>query len=624
MLKNSTKTVNNIKTGPREVFCEYKDGKTYQNGIGMGLQEQSTRNELFYVGDQWNGVQCGNDKPLVRRNIIKRIGEYKLASVGSAPIAVNYSADGVPNTEDIKNEGSNILQEMMAGEMPGKTSAPEISFVMGALSEYFKTTAERVKFNLKKDELLKDAYITGTAIAYTYWDSDIKTGLYADECQQTPITGDLQFEVVDVNNVVFGDPNCADVQSQPFIIIAQRRTVSDVKREARRNGLSDEDITPDREDRYYTRNTGRGEAEPNDSRRVTVLTKFYKEYLSDEHTYKVMAVRVTEKAIVRKVWDVGISLYPMAKFCWERRKNCAYGDSEITYLIPNQIAINRALTASVWATMSAGMPKLIVNNDILIDTEISNEPGEIIKVAGADELRNAMYYLQPPAWGSGFSNFVNDLANSTLSDSGANDAALGNQRPDNAAAIIQLREAALAPMQVYQNRFYEFVEDIARIWADFWLNLYGKRSLKINDKTGTYYLPFDGQRYRNLVITAKIDVGSSMLWSEAVIISTLGNLLQLQLITFEEYLERLPKGIIPNITGLIESRKQQAAAAAQTPPYNGGDIGDEEILQILKQQYPEEFAKLQQLPPGQQQMLLQQLRVQNTGAEVPTERMSEI
>lgn len=602
MSKSNIKVENNIKTTPKEVFCEYKDGKTYQSGIGIGLQEQSTRNELFYVGDQWNGVQCGNDKPLVRRNIIKRIGEYKLASIGSAPVAVNYSADGVPSALDV-NVLKKISNQMTASDLSEPVSEPEISYIMSAMSEYFKATAERVKFNLKKDELLKEAYITGTAVAYTYWDSEVKTGLYADTEKNTPITGDIQIEVVDINNVIFGNPNSSDVQTQPFIILAQRRMVSDVKREARINGLPDVDIIADR-DEQYGRNTGRGDTEPKDSHRVTVLTKFYKEYSKKGDAFKIKAVRVTEKAIVRKAWDVGISLYPIAMFCWEKRKRCAYGDSEITYLIPNQIAINRALTASVWATMAAGMPKLLVNNDVLADTEISNEPGEIVRVSGSEELRNAMYYLQPPAWGSGFSNFVNDLAASTLSDSGANDAALGNLRPDNAEAIIQLREATLAPMQGYQNRFYEFIEEIARIWADFWIHLYGKRYLKISDKTGTRYLPFDAQRYSNLVITAKVDVGASTMWSEAVVIATLGNLLKSKLITFEEYLERLPKGIIPDITGLIESRKQQTATA-------GGaidDIKDEEIIETLKQQYPNAYEKLQHLPPEQGRLLLQQLR----------------
>ena len=77
---------------------------------------------------------------------------------------------------------------------------------------------------------------------------------------------------------------------------------------------------------------------------------------------------------------------------------------------------------------------------------------------------------------------------------------------------------------------------------------------------------FDAARYKDLVITAKIDVGASTLWSEAVSITNLGNLLTSQMISFTEYLERIPKGLIPNTTGLINARKQQQSAPAMAEP----------------------------------------------------------
>ena len=161
-------------------------------------------NERFFVGDQWHGVNAGNEKPLTRRNIIKRIGEYKMATIGSAPIAVNYSAEGVPDTTDI-NKFKLLKQQMYAGDTPaGRVENEEIAVVMNALTDYFKVTAERIKYDDKKDLMLKNAYISGTGILYTYWDSSIRTGLYADEGRQMAITGDIECEVLDIENVVFG------------------------------------------------------------------------------------------------------------------------------------------------------------------------------------------------------------------------------------------------------------------------------------------------------------------------------------------------------------------------------------------------------------------------------------
>ena len=145
---------------------------------------------------------------------------------------------------------------------------------------------------------------------------------------------------------------------------------------------------------------------------------------------------------------------------------------------------------------------------------------------------------------------INDLLSNTLSSAGANDAALGDIRPDNAAAIIQSREASLQPMQLYQNAFYSFIEDIARIWADFWLHLYGDRRLRVEDKDGVFYAPFHAERYEKLMLTARIDVGSSPVWSLPATISVLDALFGAGIIDKVQYLERMPDGIIPDKTGL--------------------------------------------------------------------------
>lgn len=603
-----------IQLEPKAIFEEYRKGNTFKSSLGdNGIYEQTRRNERFYVGDQWHGAKCGNNRPLVRHNVIKRIGEYKMSVITAAPISVNYSADGVPNTHDMENETDNVKQGLIQGDIPSESpKAPEISVITSALSDYFKTSAERVKFDGKKEQILHNAYISGTGIAYTYWDGDIETGLYADSGKTSPIKGDIAFEVLDVENVNFGDPNNDDVQSQPYIIISQRLDVEAVKREAERNGLKTEDILPNGADEDNINSGDRGAAEPTDSRRCTVLTKFYKEYSKDGKC-TVKAVKVTEKAYVKRECDLKITRYPIAKYCWERRRSSAYGESEVTYLIPNQIAINRALTAAVWGLMSDGMPIMLVNGDVVTGA-VTNEPGQIIKVYGsAEETAGAIRYINPPSVSGQYQNLVNDLVTNTLSNAGANDAALGNLRPDNAAAIIQMREAATAPMQIYMNRFYDFIEDIARIWADMWLNLYGDRSLKIEDKNGVWYMPFKAERYRHLPLTARIDVGAATMWGDAALIGTLDGLLSAGIITPLQYLERLPKGLVPDLTGLIKDLQaaQQQPPVPQdpnaTPTAQGDTMSGEQVLALLAQQYPEEYEKLMKMSPQEQQAVIAQL-----------------
>ena len=89
---------------PELVFSEYESGRNFKAGLGRrGLYEQGKINERFYVGDQWHGAQCGNERPLVRHNVIKRIGDYKMAVISSNPVTVNYSVEGVPNTVAIRD-----------------------------------------------------------------------------------------------------------------------------------------------------------------------------------------------------------------------------------------------------------------------------------------------------------------------------------------------------------------------------------------------------------------------------------------------------------------------------------------------------------------------------------------
>lgn len=559
---------------PDAVFAQYETGKQFKGGLGTrGLYEQNRINERFFAGDQWHGARCGGERPLVRYNIIKRIGDYKMAVIGAGPVAVNYSADGVPNTVELRQRVRRLREQAaqsapvsmaeLTGEPEEISSADEVNLVMGAMSDYFRVTAERVGFDSLKESALRNAYCSGTGILYTYWDDRVRTGLYADEKRRHAIRGDIACEVLDIENVYFGDPNMESLQEQPYILIAQRLPVGALREEARRNRRPPEEIArirPDRETAYMAGDMGGGE--PEEAQKATVLTKFVRSWDEEAGDYRVRAVRVCRGVTIRREWELGIRLYPFAKFSWERRRNCAYGESEITWLIPNQIAINRMITASVWAVMLMGMPIMVVNGDI-VTQPITNDPGQIIQVnGGTEDVERAIRYVNPPGFSPAFDGNIASLIAQTMTQSGANDAALGDVRPDNTSAIIAVREAATMPLQLMQSRFHSFLEDVARIWAEFWVCQYGRRALKVEDESGTWYLPFDGARYRELLISVRTDVGASSLWSESQAIRTLDNLFDRQVIDVVQYLQRLPKGIVPDLSGLIRELEGGGSAAA--------------------------------------------------------------
>lgn len=516
-----------MNSKPFEIFSEYRAAADFKAGLGQrGMYEQNRINERFYIGDQWYGAKCGNDRPLVRHNVIKRIGEYKMSQILSNPLTVSFSAEGVP-TAHINN-----------------SEAEDINGIMAYLSGYYNVTAERVGLSELYERVLRGAYVTGTGVLYTYWDGGIRTGLFADEEKTVPIRGDIACEVLNIENVFFGDPYTEQVQKQPYIIISSCRETDEVIREARRYGADIETL----------------KTIENDSAdgKITVLTKLYKEYKADG-SYTIKSVKVTENAVVRRDFDTGLRLYPLAVFSWERYGGIIYGESEITYLIPNQIAINRMITANVWSAMTSGMPMLVVNGDTVPDG-ITNEPGQIIKVFGSnEEVAGAVRYVAPPDFSKNFDSSVEALISNTLTQSGANEVALGDSRADNASALMTMRDAAVMPLQIIKNRFYSFAEEIARIWADFWITCYGRRSLKLSDGKGIRYIPFEAERLNGLIINAKIEVGAGTVYSERECTNTLITLYEKGIIDRVQLLERLPDGTVPDRNGLIDDIKEEEA-----------------------------------------------------------------
>ena len=113
-----------------------------------------------------------------------------------------------------------------------------------------------------------------------------------------------------------------------------------------------------------------------------------------------------------------------------------------------------------------------------------------------------------------------------------------------------MRDAAIMPLQLVKNRFYVFLEDVARIWADFWISHYGKRKIKIFKNGISAYIPFDADRYKNIIINTKIDINESVSFNEKEQFSALLTLFDKGIISAAELLERIPKGMIPNIDAI--------------------------------------------------------------------------
>ncbi len=526
----------------KEIFEEYRRARNFKASLGSrGLYEQTAINERFFAGDQWHGISSATDRPLVRHNVIKRIGDFKMSQLVSSKVSIRFSAEGVPLTsadrEKVKEE-RRVLSTRSSSLFTPLESASEAALVVSALNSYRDTVAKRVRLHELLDSALRNAFVSGSGYIYTYFDPTIRTGLYADKLGGKPIMGDIAVEVIRVENIYFGDPACTCLQSQPYIILAERKPMREIVLEASCHGV---DIPEVSDEKLHEKQI--------------LLTKLWKKRLPDGSIH-VFATKVCESFTVREEWDIGVRVYPISQFVWETRDNNIYGDSEVTYLIPNQIAINRMITASVWSAMTTGMPLMVVNGE-LVPEDITNDPGQIIRVWGtAEEIDSAVRFINPPDFSQGYNESVVSLIENTLSQSGATNAALGDTEARNTSAIIELREASSQPLSLLKNRYFRFLEDIALIWAEFFVTMYGKRSLKISDENGQWYFPFDSAKYRDLILTVSAVTRESISRSEADSMNLLSSLFEKGAISASQYIERLPSGVLPDREDLAKRLKE--------------------------------------------------------------------
>jgi hypothetical protein len=449
------------------------------------------------------------------------------------------------------------------------TSLEEVAQLM---TDYSKTTWERLKQDSLNEQALLDACLSGDGISYFYWNDKIDSG--------NGVMGDMDEELID--NVCYFPGNTADPRPndkngpiQPYIILAFRKLVSDVKKEAEyyathpdpnlNNGLTKEEIeeiVSDSETQYRAGDRAKDEA-TNEMNYCTVLLKMWPQ---DGTIY---ARKSTQSVIFRKDFNTDLHRYPVASMQWTPRKNSCHGEAEATELIPNNIAINKLMATMILWTMLNAYPKVVYDHSRIDNW--SNDITKAIPVTG--EVTGAAQYLQPNGLPASVQNLFELLVQTTKEMAGANETALGDTSvTKTATGLVALQKASELPLSTNKRRFSQYIEDMGLIWLDFWLSKYTvSRPLvveRMNPETKQdekIPIMFDGSQYSQYTFGLKIDVGASTQWSEIASIQTLDALLEKQLITFKQYLERQYNGLIPKRQELIDDVEEQEQHRENAP-----------------------------------------------------------
>ena len=500
-----------------DTWRQYEEGKEYKKQIN--LYNTVNENERFYRGDQWHGVNSnGLSTPVF--NVVKRIINHLVNSVASTEIMVSYSDENIPYVTD-------------------DTEIEEIKKMTKLLNQWLMYRWEKCKMGTLLRKSLLDAAVSGDGVFYSYWDTAVYTG--------QSYTGDLAVSLIDSVNLFPADVNSSDIQSQEYIILAGRANTEILKREAVGYGIPDADvegITPDDTadqagDYSVYENTDES------SLKSTYLIKFYR----DTDGYIVWEKSVKNTVICSVTTE--LRMYPVAYYNWESTKNSCHGTAPVTGLIQNQKYINKAYAMAMKHMVDTAFSKVIYDKKLI--PEWTNEVGQAIGVVSGGDVSNAVKIIGTGEMQNDFLPLLENTLEHTKALMGATDAALGEVIPDNTSAILALQETSAITLEAIRSNMYQCVEDIANIWIDMMCAYYNNdRRICYRDEHGVERADsLNIKKLKDVLIRARVDVKPVIKQSQVALIDMLGKLLSDGHITFRQYLERLPDGVIPDKQNLI-------------------------------------------------------------------------
>ena len=512
------------------VWRDFEKGRMYNRT--KNLYRDTEQNYDYYYGNQAKNLNIGNETPVVL-NIVKSIVKYKLGVVNSNAYEIVYS----PNFYK-KNQGEQIEQ------------------LCKALSKHSNKVWELQQVGSKIKECVKDACINDEGIIHNYFDKEKQ---------------EIVAEVIDKNNIYYGNENDSDIQSQPYIIISYRKPVSQVKEEAMKLEVSQEDIeliTPDGEtleQAGYTSTTD--EVNP----MCLVLLKYYKE------NGKIYYTRAVKSVELESAESTEETLYPLAHMVWEKVKGSARGIGAVRNIIPNQNEINRIATRRALSVKLTAFNKLIVNKDFISNPQALEKVGSTIELKGGatiNDVRQHIGYLSPANMSPDAKNLQDDLQSSTKDLEGAGDVAAGIVDPSQASgkAILAVQQATQQPLNEQVDTYKTFIEDIARIWFDIW-KAYKVDGMQVvfeeKDKNGdTIEVPrtLSYAELKELEANVKVEITPKSPYDRYAQEQSLENLFMNDKITFEEYVDALPEGsVMPKniLERIVQTRKENQARLTQ-------------------------------------------------------------
>ena len=517
-----------IKTTPIWNIYEECKNFAYMNN----MFSENDKHNRFFNGNQWEGLKVKGVEP-VQLNFIKPVIKFKYLNINQNLLSINYSADNFENEE--------------FREVAKKTCQ--------LLNQRASKVWEINKMDDKLRKISKKAAITSEGIIYFDYDEE---------------TDNPVGEVLNKVDVFYGNENDEDIQNQPYIIIKQRKPLSEVIRIAKDYGVDDKDIKLIIPDKLTQEESGDSSKFEKDDM-VTFITKLWKE--DTEDGLIVHFEKATKYCVIKESSSSGLSNYPLVHFVWEEKEGSARGEGEVKYLIPNQIEVNKTILRRLIAVKNTAYPQKVYKKDAITNPSAVSSVGGNIAVEGmdVDDVRKAFTITQPAQMSTDVEKLLNDLIQTTRELANASDVATGNINNttlQNASgrAILAVQQAANESNNEQEAGLKSVVEDIGRIWLDMW-KTYSNESLILTDtetdeQTGEEVqnpISVPASVLEQLQATIKIDITPRSAFDRYAQEQSYENLLMQKLISLEEFIDLIPYDTVwdkPALQEMIKNRKE--------------------------------------------------------------------
>lgn len=437
----------------------FEKGKSFMRRMNMFTD--TDKNYRMYSGNQWEGAKIEGIEQ-AQYNFIETIVNYKVSTINQNLWGINYSSE---NFEDREFR---------------KTAEETCKLLNKKASKVW----EKDSMDFKVREVSEDSAVNDEGVMYVNYDIDT----------QEPLN-----EIINKTDIQYGNENSSDIQSQPYIIIIQRKSVIEIQNLARKEGVSEEQIKNIKGDSDYFEEAGESAKYEKDNK-CTLITKMWKE------EGKVKFVKSTKYVVVKKESNSGLSLYPVAHYPWKTKKGSARGEGEVRYLIPNQLELNKTLARMLLSVKQNAYPTKVVAIDKISNPNAINQVGGTIKARGqsVDDVNKVFTTIAPAQMSTDVSKTINDLISITRELKNSSDIATGGVNPTEASgkAILAVQQASQQPMTKQLTGLKMFIEDLARIWLDMWVT-YSQDGMKLEEEKTD---PTTGEEYVELV-----DIPSSVL-----------------------------------------------------------------------------------------------------------------